>query len=336
MNLLIEIITSAYARMLCFYPRKFREEFSSDMQVVFDDLVHDTAKVGLIPLLVVCFRESIHLPVSALREFWHELIQKERNMQTLQSQSATRSTGSWQDMVLSGLPHLLAAACIGVNKIFQSQPSQSASTIFLFVPLLIVLVFMVAYAGRQQWPLWSASWYGYWVWVGLVLPALGLSWLNAQLGIFVDWQFDNLIAIVVLLLPVIGLFWLFRKNRRKGLLAVLFLMPVLFPQMMLEFVPDNIEAWLAFCSGLVAALSAALIVHWENWGTEIRVALGGNLLVGTAYAYVKVYKLEVPAPGMHIINPPDLIINLFIFIMASAILIFGPLLFWKALGHRET
>jgi hypothetical protein len=296
MNLLIKIITSAYARMLCFYPSKFREEFSPDMQVVFDDLVHDTAKVGLIPLLVVCFRESIHLPVSALREFWHELIQRERNMQTLQSQSATRSTDSWWDMVLSGLPHLLAAACIGVNKIFQSQPSQSASTIFLFVPLLIVLVFMVAYAGRQQWPLWSASWYGYWVWVGLVLPALGLSWLNAQLGIFVDWQFDNLIAIVVLLLPVIGLFWLFRKNRRKGLLAVLFLMPVLFPQMM----------------------------------------LGGNLLVGTAYAYVKVYKLEVPAPGMHIINPPDLIINLFIFIMASAILIFGPLLFWKALGHRET
>jgi hypothetical protein len=81
------------------------------MQTVFEELAYETAKEGLIPLLVVCLREMGHLPGNLLLEAWHEGFEpallfrtvKEGTMGTLRKMWWV-DVGSWQATLASLLP----------------------------------------------------------------------------------------------------------------------------------------------------------------------------------------------------------------------------------------
>ena len=111
MNFFLIFLTWMYARLLRLYPARFRQEFSKEMQTVFEELAHEIAKKGLAPLLVVCLRELCHLPGSLLLEFWHEGFEpalllravKEGTVGTIRKMWWV-DVGSWQATLASLLP----------------------------------------------------------------------------------------------------------------------------------------------------------------------------------------------------------------------------------------
>jgi hypothetical protein len=111
MNFLLLFFTRMYARLLRLYPARFRHKFSHEMQIVFEELTHETAKKGLVPLLVVCLRELGHLPGSLFVEAWHERFNPELVLRTVQEgyMGTIRNmrwvdVGSWQATLASLLP----------------------------------------------------------------------------------------------------------------------------------------------------------------------------------------------------------------------------------------
>jgi hypothetical protein len=243
--------------------------------------------------------------------------------------------GSWRDSFLAGVPHLLAALFIGMEMFFHNVDSYLLFRTGMGIFILAVFAAVAVYARRQRWPLWSASWYGYWSWFGVIIFVMGMISLNAMTQIFVEWKLSIALLLIALFLLVAGLFRLFRVDRLKGLLAALFLMPVLLPLMVMEFVPDAIKGYLMLGSGIVSALAAALIVHFRSWRSGIWFALGGNLIMGIVHSYVGVYKLNIPYPGEYIANPLDLLFHFLMFTAVSLVLMLGPSLFWSGWDKRN-
>jgi hypothetical protein len=119
MNILLLFLTRVYARLLRLYPARFRHEFSNEMQNVFEELAHETAKEGLAALLKVCLRELGHLPGNLLLEAWHEGFEpallfrtvKEGTVQTIRNMWWV-DVGSWQATLASLLPLWLLSLAI--------------------------------------------------------------------------------------------------------------------------------------------------------------------------------------------------------------------------------
>jgi len=64
---------------------------------------------------------------------------------------------------------------------------------------------------------------------------------------------------------------------------------------MIEFVPNPIEGWLAISVGLLAALTAGVIVRVGYFRLALGVVFGFNLTVGLTWAYISEYKmLDLP------------------------------------------
>lgn len=250
--------------------------------------------------------------------------------------SVDNAHGSWRDPFLAGAPHLLFALFVGMEMFFHNATAYPLIRTWMGIFIIIVFFAAAAYAWRQKWPLWSASWYGYWSWLGVIFFVMGMISLNAKLQVFVEWKLSIALLLFALFLLVAGLFRLFRANRFKGLLAALFLMPVLLPLMVMEFVPDAIKGYLMLGAGGVSALVAALIVRLRNWRSGVWLALGGNLIMGIAHSYVGVYELDIPFPGQYNANLLDLMFHLLAFLVASLVLILGPFFFWSAWDQRNT
>ena len=150
---------------------------------------------------------------------------------------------------------------------------------------------MLIYAWRRGWPLWSASWYLYGTWVSLVVIGLIIKDLNLE-G---SWRYTNALFIGWILLCIVGYLIIVSRSKLHGLLSVAFLFPML-SVMMLEFIPNPIEGWLAIGVGLLAALAAGAIVHVGELRLALGSVLGLNLAVGLASAYIREYKmLDLPA-----------------------------------------
>lgn len=334
---LLDLIRHWFAFMVRHYPPQFRDEFQEEMEQVFSEYMQAEARRGLWRFLSAWLRELTWLPVSIVREFLHE--RSGRKALSPAGFGATTARpqlpATWGEALLAGLPHLAFSLFVGRTAFLKDINGNDLYNIFFGIPVLVGFLAAAFYAWRSNWPRWSASWFGYWLWIWFAIFANAAAWLNERLNLFVDWQFTIVLLAAMLLLLVVGLFFLFRFDRIMGLLAVFFLMPVGLPMTFMEFVPDRIEGLLALGSGLITALCAAWIIHDGRWRRGAWLALAGNLLMGIAYSYVQVFKLEPPLPGLHVVNPPDFFVHLFNFVLVSAILITGPFLFWNVWDRRN-
>lgn len=203
--------------------------------------------------------------------------------------------GSWLAAGLSGLPHMLMGLLIGFGKINgagEDPFSQTASSVIAILLGLLVIVVLI-YAWRGGWPVWSASWYLYGTWVTVVV--LGL--VIANLPLRDSWRYSNLLFLGWIILCVIGYIALVLKSRLHGLLAVAFLFPFL-GILMLEFIPDAVEGWLALSLGILAAVVCGVIVKIGELRTAVLLVLVYNLFAGLALAYISEYQMRDLPPGV--------------------------------------
>ena len=314
----VHLITRVYRVLLLLYPSGFRAEFGEEMQDVFAtalteaqhpshavDFGDETRAVfvqavkvhgGTSRALRFFLRELKDLPGSLLRQHWLAIRKEKVPVNTLTEsngiQVKERQRGTWGTAFLAGLPHLLMGLLIGVGKlgILDTYQVSQIGKPTVGIELTLLVIGMLIYAWRRGWPLWSASWYLYGTWVVLVVIGLTIESLNLE----DSWRYTNAMLLGWIILCIIGYFIILSKSKLHGLLSVAFLFPML-SVMMLEFVPNPIEGWLAISVGLLAALAAGAVVRVGELRLALGLVLGFNLVVGLGWAYIGEYKmLDLP------------------------------------------
>ena len=281
-----------YRLMLSFYPAVFRKEYGVEMQMVFAQAIEDRSREGIVKTLVFCIREIKDLPGSLYSQHRVETRKEGSRMsavsETNQINQQTASTtkhnpGSWGAAILAGLPHLLIPL-IGIgNGIYQLSQTALAT---LGTTLAVLVAIILLYAWRQKWPLWSASWYGYSLFILLAIS----TYVIVELDLNQSWRYTNALFLGWIAVWGIGYLYLFFRDRLRALLTIFFLIPLL-GVMMLEFIPDPIEGWLAVSLGLLTALTAATIVRLGSYRVTLGLVIGVNLIAALVLAYIGEYKL---------------------------------------------
>jgi len=241
------------------------------------------------------------------------------------------ASNPWMEPLLAALPHLWVALSIAIDKIYASNAPSSLLLdlgTFSLIVFLIACLGVVYYAWRHAWPLWTASWLGYAVWILVILTGLlayRLSNDNWIINIFLIFGALGGIALAYLLI--------FRSSRTHALLLALFLMPVA-TQLGLEAIPTNLEVFLGLLFGLLAAGVAALVVHSESWRAGVVFAIAANLLSGAVLTYISFYHAEIANfYGDSFMEAA----GAFLAYAGLAVLLFlGPLLFWAVWGRLTT
>jgi len=67
MTEILRLLTKIYPYLVRLYPRRFREDFRSEMLFDFSDMAEDASRKGVVSLFFFCARELIHFPISLLR-----------------------------------------------------------------------------------------------------------------------------------------------------------------------------------------------------------------------------------------------------------------------------
>jgi hypothetical protein len=278
------------------------------MEEVFCQSVEAQICAGGLQVLRTFMRELVDLPGSLIQAHWRAHRMERENMKKRPAEhpdrpgAEHRQPGSWEAAILAGLPHLLMGLLMGTGLLINPDHQESFQTVAAITGVILAFVVMgiLAAAWRRSWPTWSASWYLYGTWVVLAALELGIEALNLE----ESWRYTNGLFFGWIFTCIVGYFAILTRSRLHGLLSVLFLFPLL-GIMYLEFIPDAIEGWLAICLGILAGLTAGVVVRCRDFRIGFGAALGLNLIAGLLLAYVGEYQMK-DLPGnmpAHIPNP---------------------------------
>jgi hypothetical protein len=206
MTLLMASLIYIYSKLLLFYPRRFKDEFTEELLVVFMDSVNEAITEGTLPFLLVCLKEFGGLPFNILREFWHEFGRKETIMVTngkMELTSTTRSgKASHWEAFLSALPFAVFGVVCMIGKIRVPWIGIYVSLTFYFFVLLGFLIGLV-----KAFPRWAYSYLGWslvyaWWWTSMFtngLKIFGYSMGNEAWGWRAWYPFFITLGIAILL-----------------------------------------------------------------------------------------------------------------------------------------
>jgi hypothetical protein len=188
MNVFLVLLVSLYSKLLGLYPRRFRNEFGEEMQVVFRDLVREAVQDGVPALAFVCLRELAGLPFDILREFWHEFQRKETIMVTNkdaeQKAIIDGRAGHWEALI-GTLPFVLFGMASIIGKLRVPFLGIYADLAFYAIILLGLLIGMVK--GVPRWAYSYLGWSLVFVWWWSDMGTYGLKIFGFQIDYW-SWQ----------------------------------------------------------------------------------------------------------------------------------------------------
>ena len=226
--------------------------------------------------------------------------------------------------LLAALPHLWIALSAAISKLYPPANPESLRTpgTLSLILFMLVCLAVAVYALRRNWPLWTASWMGYAVWVFVILAGL----LTYRLGSD-NWVINMLLVFGALGGIALAYLFIFRRSRTHALLLALFLMPVA-TQWELEAIPDTLEASLALLFGILAAGVAFIVVRTSSWRVGVVLAIAANLLAGASLTYISFYQAEIP--GFYGDSLMEAGSAYLVYAGLAVLLFLGPALFWTA------
>lgn len=203
-----------YSKTLTLYPRKFRDEFAEEMQVVFRDTLNEAFKNGILELALVCLRELVELPFNILKEFWHEIKRKEINMitsETTRSEMIDGKIESPWSALIGTIPFVLFGIASMIGKSNIPFHSVYAFLVFYAIALAGLLIGIT-----KHFPRWSYSYLGWslvfaWWWSNM--GTYGLRIFGFRMDYW-TWQ------IWIPLLTTIGIALLWTRSLRPLQLLV--------------------------------------------------------------------------------------------------------------------
>ena len=177
MKNVFDSLMTLYARLLHLYPRRFQAEFAEEMEVVFRDLLDEAFEKGILPFIIVCIKELGGLPISILREFWHEFGRKEMVMVTnekVEQELSTSVRSSHWEAFLSALPFAVFGVVCMIGKIRVPWVGIYIYLTFYLFVLLGLLIGLV-----KAFPRWAYSYLGWslvyaWWWTNMYTRGLKL------------------------------------------------------------------------------------------------------------------------------------------------------------------
>jgi len=232
--------------------------------------------------------------------------------------------GTWLETVFAGLSHLLYALALELpsllwvlfNVSYNWRPPRLAFWVLVGVMLIV--------GWRRGWPRWSGSWIGY----GLVFV---LDW---SASLFPHGPVAHIARIVWLTLVGVTYFWLARRDRLTGLLAVFPLVPMFTAYIGLDVAIETlIESPVFIGVGLLTALGAAAIVRLGSWRAGVWLALAVVLVTQIPVSYAGTYHSNLRPP--YAISPT--VSNLIKGVLGGllAFVIFGAPLWLYALWQQR-
>lgn len=188
MNFITRFIVAVYSRSLVLYPRRFKNEFSDEMQVVFKNLINEAVKAGILPLTTLTLRELGGLPLSIFREFWHELERKETTMVTneqTESKSVPQGGASHWDALIGTLPFMLFGITSMIGKLIIPFLGIYADLAFYIVVLLGLLIGLIK--GVPHWVYSYLGWSLVFAWSWTNMGTYGLRVFGFRMDYW-TWQ----------------------------------------------------------------------------------------------------------------------------------------------------
>ena len=282
----------ACAFLLRLYPPRFRAEFAAEMHTVLADVIQTARQDDPHHYSRILWREGWGLLSGAASQQWKTL-KKELDSMKVETPSVR---GSWLASVLSGLPFILfALAKYGLwlstdinrhlerffyplyrfarhtpaytwllnryapaNYYWNSPIRVAYQTIQWAFWVLVVILLLIGW--RRGWPRWAAVWVGFF----LVVVADNLIDFSPS-GVF-----PGIISVPAwLLLVVLALLWLARRDALKGFLAVLPVMPMMFWWFSMDGIIGN-EGPYYILIGILMSLGVGVVVR----NGKMKVALG--------------------------------------------------------------
>lgn len=170
MNIFVQLLIYAYARLFRLYPRGFRDEFAEEMPIVFRDSINDATRDGILQLLLTCSRELGGLPFNILREFWHEFRRKETTMAAngkIEPKSVMDVRAGHGEAWIAALPFVLFGIASMIGKI--RLPFLGVYTELAFYAIVLLGLFIGLI---REFPRWAFSYLGWtlvfaWWWTNM-------------------------------------------------------------------------------------------------------------------------------------------------------------------------
>lgn len=328
MSIIVRFIIRTYGILVSLYPRSFRAEFEEEIRAVFAQALVEAAGRGWTALVTVCLRESGDLPPVLLREYWSEF--RNRGLERLMSalNGATNASGSepgtWLEIIFAGLPNLLYALALQLPSllcILFSVPYNWRSPRLAFWGLVGVMLIV---GWRRGWPRWSGSWIGF----GLLFA------LDRGTSFFPHGAMAHVTIIAWLTLVGMTYFWLARRDRVSGLLAVFPLVPMFTAYIGLDAAIETlIESPVLIGVGLLTALGAAAIARLGSWRAGGWLALAVVLVTQIPVSYAATYHSNLLPPYEISPTVSNLIKGVFSGLLAFAI--FSAPLWLSALWQQR-
>ncbi len=331
-----KIFLGLYAILFRLYPITYRREFNDELTHVYQMELRAAAQQGISGLCSCGLRELRDMPVAILRQHLRERSYlKTQAFGEVSSDDPEEShriypPPSHLDLLLAVLPHLLFLLPAALGQIALAWvPALAEHDGIPLALVLVVIAGLVIAAGwfiawRRQWPLWSASWYGYWAWMILVV----LSLANMRFNLIIYWIFNNLLILGTIVLLALAYLKQVRKEPLRGLLSVLFLMPVITLSF-LEFIPPFEEGLIYLGTALVVSSTVVGIMTLRDVLKGTLLVLSANLFVGVGIAYVSVYLPDYPPGFTTIPSLGEFAVQISFYMILVVVLITGPLAFWK-------
>lgn len=206
MNLVIRRLSYFYAFLTILYPYEFRQDFSNEMQAVFQEKLIASSKDGKRALWRGLWKELRGLPMAILREYWYAFRDTlGRGIMFLITEDKSWRIEDRRDAIIACLPPLMMGFGIALGALVVWEPWHTIPRWRLLTGFAIMMLpgLIIGLGGLwaliKRVPPWSHTWIGG-AGMGLVLLVKTIAEERADFGLpLISPVVDNIIAIVLLL-----------------------------------------------------------------------------------------------------------------------------------------
>ena len=205
MKLTINRLSRIYALLTVLYPYGFRQDFASEMQVVFQEKLITTGKTGTWAMWRGFWKELRGLPMAILTEYWFAFRDTlGRGIMFLITEDKSWRIEERRDAIIASLPPVMVGIGIALGALVVWEPWHTIPRWRLMTGFAIMMLpgLIIGLGGLwaliKRVPPWGHTWIGA-TGMGLVLFVKTIAEERADFGLpIISPVMDNVIAIILL------------------------------------------------------------------------------------------------------------------------------------------